>query len=96
MHVVKSVLCNASFARKTTTCNTITEAKARKTMLRRRGRCFVCLRWGILHQVVSQKANALIVAICENPKKPIQPSGSEAEVASTSRSESSQERTRDV
>ena len=36
------------------------------------------------------------MTVCENPKKLVQPSGSEAEVASLSRSESSQERTRDV
>ena len=33
---------------------------------------------------------------CENPKKPVQPSSSGAELASLSRSETSQERSRDV
>ena len=36
------------------------------------------------------------MAICENSKKPVQPSSSGAELASLSRSETSQERSRDV
>ena len=36
------------------------------------------------------------MAISENPKKPVQPSSSGAELASLSRSETSQERSRDV
>ena len=36
------------------------------------------------------------MTICENPKKPVQPSSSGAELASLSRSETSQERSRDV
>ena len=36
------------------------------------------------------------MAICKNPKKPVQPSSSGAELASPSRSETSQERSRDV
>ena len=36
------------------------------------------------------------MAICENPKKPVQPSSAGAELASLSRSETSQERSRDV
>ena len=59
------------------------ESRAYYTRLPVKGNCFNC---GARHHV----------AISENPKKPVQPSSSGAELASLSSSETSQERTRDV
>ena len=87
---------------KSITCSTITEPKARRTILRRSGRCFVCLKAGHITPGCQSKAKCFNcgarhhVTICENPKKPVQPSSSGAELASLSRSETSQERSRDV
>ena len=105
MQAVRSVLCIVSFARKikSFSCSTITEPKARRTILRRSGRCFVCLK--AEHYITpgcQSKAKCINcggghhVAICENPQKPVQPSSSGAESASLSKSETSQERFRDV
>jgi len=104
MQAVKSVLCIVSFARKMKfiSCSTITEPKARRNILRRSGRCFVCPKAGQLTPGCQSKAKCFDcgarhhVAICENPQKPVQPSSSGAESASLSRSETSQERSRDV
>ena len=87
---------------KSITCSTVTEPKARRTILRRSGRCFVCLKAGHISPVCQSKAKCFNcaarhhVAICENPRKPVQPSSSGAELASPSRSETSQERFRDA
>ena len=98
MQAVKSILCNVSFERKnhkSITCNTITEQKTKRTMLRRSGRCFFffCLKAEHITPGCHSKAKCFNcegrhhVAICENPKKPVQPSESEADVASPSRFE---------
>ena len=104
MQAVRSVLCIVSFARKikSFSCSTITEPKARRTILRRSGRCFVCLKAGHITPGCQSKAKCFNcgarhhVAICENPQKPVQPRSSGAESASLSTSEISQERSRDV
>ena len=65
---------------KSITCSTITEPKARRTILRRSGRCFVCLKAGHITPGCQSKAKCFNcgarhhVAICENPQKPVQPS----------------------
>ena len=90
---------------KSITCSTITEPKARRTILRRSGRSargLVFLKEGHITPGCQSKAKCFNcgaghhMAICENPKKPVQPSGSGAELASFSRSETSQERSGDL
>ncbi|XP_068742563.1 uncharacterized protein [Montipora capricornis] len=50
---------------KSINCMTITEPKARKTILRRNGRCFVCLKGAISPQIVRQRQNALTVKVAQ-------------------------------
>ena len=75
---------------------------ARRTILRPSGRCFVCLKAGHITPGFQLKAKCFNcgarhhVTICKNSKKPVQPSSSGAELASISRSETFQERSRDV
>ena len=86
---------------KSITCSTITEPKARRTILRRSGSCFVCLKAEHITPGCQSKVKCFNcgarhhLAISEKPKKPVQPSSSGAELASLSRSETSQERSRD-
>ena len=76
---------------KSITCSTITEPKARRTILRRSGRCFVCLKVGHITPGCQSKVKCFNcgarhhVAICENPKKPVQPRSSGAELTSPSK-----------
>ena len=97
---LQCILCKKNH--KSITGSTITEPKARRTILRRSGRCFVCLKAGHITPSCQSMAKCFNcgdrnhVAICENPKKPVQPSSSGAELASLSRLETSQERYRDV
>ena len=82
MQAVKILLCIVSFARKIKSipCSTITEPKARRTILRGSSRCFVCLKAGHITPGCQSKAKCFNcgarhhVAICENPQKPVQPS----------------------
>ena len=70
---------------KSITCSTITEPKARRTILRRSGRCFVFLKAGHITPGCQSKAKCFNcgarhhMTIRENPKKPVQPSSSGAE-----------------
>ena len=60
--------------------STITEPKARRTILRGSGGCFLCLKAGHITPGCQSKAKCFNcgarhhVAICENPQKPVQPS----------------------
>ena len=87
---------------KSITCSTITKPKARRTIPRRNGRRFVCLKAGHVTPGCQSKAKCFNcgarhhVAVRENPKKQVQPSSSETELVSPSRFETSQERSRDV
>ena len=104
MQAVRSVLCIVSFARKikSISCSTITEPKARRSIPRRSGRCFVCLKAGHITPGCQSKVKCINcgaghhAAICENSQKPAHSSSSGAELTSLSKSETSQERSRDV
>ena len=109
MQAVKIVLCIVSFARKikSISCCTITEPKARRTILRGSGRCFVCLKAGHITPGCQSKAecfNCVLIVelditwpstkILRSLSNLVLSSGTES--ASISRSETSQERSRDV
>ena len=104
MRAAKSLLCNLSFARKnhkSITCSTITEPKARRTILRRSGGCFVCLKAGYITPGCQSKAKCFNcgarhhVAICEKTLRSLSTLVVQ-ELRISSGSETSQEKSRDV
>ena len=86
---------------KSITCSTITEPKARRTILRRSGRCFVCLKAGHITPGCQSKAKCFNcgarhhVAICEKTLRSLSTLVVQ-ELRISSGSETSQEKSRDV
>ena len=87
---------------KSINCMTITERKVRKTILRRSGRYFVCLKTRHISPNCQSRVKCLNcggrhhVTICENPENIVQSQNSVPQAASPNGFGTSHERIRDV
>ena len=87
---------------KSINCIAITEPKVGRTILRRSGRCFVCLKTGHISPNCQLRVKCFNcggrhhVTVCENPKNVVQSQNSVPQATSPNGSGTSQERIRDV